>query len=574
MTKFSNENAAERYSYIGHIYRKSERMQKEECLNLLSKELSDLHRNGYIHIHDLDAYGLTYNCLAFNIDNCFPYHEYEGLSDYRKILKLFNFYRELFVKIGNEQSGGEAFANFDIDTAKILTNLGVENSKDNLSLIKECISEFIYWCNNCHDRMGMVNYYITLNIGLANDEYSYQICEITIDAFSEMPSDVFKPNIVFKVKSGVNLEKDSPNYNLFIKSLMCTSKKMIPTYLLCDSKPNKGIDPKLLSVMGCRTRIVDNIFGKEGSIGRGNIANISVNLPRLALEIVNDNNIIDEDSKFEALKSKWLTIAEQVTEILLDRYNRLNKLDSSFFPTNSKYNLWIENFDIDKNVENIFRHGTLSIGFIGLSETIEIITGNKFYLNDKAMDMAYNFVKFMREYTDKCIKKYNLNFSLLATSGELISGRFCDIDSKLYEHNVLKKGFYTNSFHVDVDSLISGFDKIDKEAPFHLLSNGGCITYIELGEVPIGNHMALEEYINYALNAGIHYLGFNFPLDICNMCGSRGIFDKCDECGSDDIKKIRRVSGYLEILDQFTNGKYLEAKKRDVNYYDNSHRRS
>ena len=138
----------------------------------------------------------------------------------------------------------------------------------------------------------------------------------------------------------------------------------------------------------------------------------------------------------------------------------------------------------------------------------------------------------------------------------------------------MKKGFYTNSFHVDVDSLISGFDKIDKEAPFHLLSNGGCITYIELGEVPIGNHMALEEYVNYALNAGIHYLGFNFPLDICHMCGSRGIFDKCDECGSDNIKKIRRVSGYLEILDQFTNGKYLEAKKRDVNYYDNSHRRS
>lgn len=573
MNKFDNENAAERYSYVGYIYRKGERIYKEECLNLLPKELSDLHKNGYIHIHDLDAYGLTYNCLAFNIHNSFPYYEYEGLSEYRKILKLFNFYRELFVKIGNEQSGGEAFANFDIDTAKILTNLGVKNNKDNLFLIKECISEFIYWCNNCHDRMGMVNYYITLNIGLANDDYSYKICEITIDAFSETSCDVFKPNIVFKVKKGVNLEKGSPNHALFLKALICSAKKMIPTYLLCDSKPNKCINPELLSIMGCRTRVVSDIFGKEGSIGRGNIANISINLPRLALEIVNDKNIIDENSKFENLKSKWLCIAKQAAEILLDRYNRLNKLDSSFFPTNSKYNLWIQNFDIDKDLEDIFRHGTLSIGFIGLSETIEIITGNRFYSNDKAMDMAYNFVKFMRDYTDECIKKYNLNFSLLATSGELISGRFCYIDSKLYKHEVLEKGFYTNSFHVNVDSLISGFDKIDKEAPFHMLSNGGCITYIELGEAPIGNSIALEEYINYAADAGIHYLGFNFPLDICNICGFTGLFDKCDKCGSDDIKRVRRVSGYLEILDQFTNGKYLEAKKRDVNYYDNSYRR-
>lgn len=216
---FQNENAAERYSYIGYIFRKGEKKQKEEALNSLSENLSKLHRDGYIHIHDLDAYGLTYNCLTFNINNKFPYYEYKNLSQQRKILKLFNFYKELFIKMGNEQSGGEAFANFDIDTANILTNLGVKNSKTNLYLIKECISELMCWCNEAHDRMGMVSYYITLNIGLADTQYSYQICEITLDAFSELPSDVFKPNIVFKVKKGVNFGSNISKLPVIKKSV-------------------------------------------------------------------------------------------------------------------------------------------------------------------------------------------------------------------------------------------------------------------------------------------------------------------------------------------------------------------
>lgn len=566
---FKNENASERYSYIGYIFREGENKQKEKVLNFIPENLSKLHRDGYIHIHDLDAYGITYNCLTFNINNKFPYYEYKNLSQQRKILKLFNFYRELFIKMGNEQSGGEAFANFDIDTANILTNLGIENSKTNLLLIKECISELMYWCNEAHDRMGMASYYVTLNIGLANNKYSYQICEITLDAFSELPSDVFKPNIVFKVKKGVNLEETSTNYLLLKKSLECSAKKMIPTYLLCDSKPNVNIDAKVLGIVGCRTRVVDNIFGDKGAIGRGNIANISINLPRLGLETVNEN----AENKYKLFKEKWLNIARQSTEILLDRYNRLIKLKPEDFQTNKKYNLWIENFESYKTLEHIFRHGTLSIGFIGLSEVIEILTEEKFYLSDKAYGLAYDFVKFMRLYTDECIKKYNLNFSLLATSGELISHRFCDIDSKLYKHSIFNKGYYTNSFHVNTDSMLSGFEKISKEAPFHILTNGGCITYIELGEAPIGNYEGLEEYVKYSIEKGVHYLGFNFPLDICNECNFTGLLDKCNNCGSVDIKRIRRVSGYLEILEEFTKGKYLEAKNRKLNYYDNSYRR-
>lgn len=564
--KKNSENAAERYSYIGYIFKKGEKQQKKEILASIANNLAEFHEKGYIHIHDLDAYGLTYNCLAFNIHNNFPYHSFKNLSNEYKIIKLFNYYKDILTKIGNEQSGGEAFANFDIDTAIILENLNVENNQRNISLIKDCISELIYWCNNCHDRIGMVAYYVTLNIGLANTDYSYNICKALLEAFYESSVDVFKPNIVFKVKRGINLEKDSPNYLLLKKALECSSKKMIPTYLFCDCKQNALTDPLKLAIMGCRTRVVDDIFGEKGSVGRGNIANISINLPKLALEIINSEDYGKYDN-LELLKNKWLSIAIPATEILIDRYNRLINLPVDNFPSNKQYQVWIKNFQYDNTLEEVFKHGTLSLGFIGLSEAIEILTEKKFYLSDEAMKLAYEFVKFMRSYTDECIKKYNLNFSLLAPSGELISGRFPEIDSKLYDHYIFDKGYYTNSFHVDVDSRISGFEKISKEAPFHELSNGGCITYIEIGEAPIGNSEGLEEYVNYSLENNINYLGFNFPLDFCNDCNNYGIFDKCPNCESNNIKRIRRVSGYLEVLDNFTNGKYNETNNRRLNHF-------
>jgi ribonucleoside-triphosphate reductase len=217
------------------------------------------------------------------------------------------------------------------------------------------------------------------------------------------------------------------------------------------------------------------------------------------------------------------------------------------------------------SVEEIFKHGSLSIGFIGLSETIEILTGNRFYNDDEAYGIAFNLVSFMRAFCDSLTRRYNLNFSLLATSGELISGRFPEIDSGIYSHPVLDKGFYTNSFHINVDSGLSLFDKIEKEGPFHMLCNGGCISYVELGEAPIYNDEALYELILKGVQNGTSYLGFNFPLNICKNCGSRGTFDVCPDCGSREINEVLRVSGYLEVADYFTTGKKNEIRTRKRN---------
>lgn len=558
-----NENAANRYSYVGEVYNIGEKEIKSRILNELTPEWKSLHESGYIHIHDLDAYGLTYNCLTFNILADFPYEKFKSYAVSRKIIAYFDYLKSLFSDMGNEQSGGMALANYDNDTAKIFERIGVDVIQ-NEELIRSCTADFIEWCNGTHTRMGQTSYYVTLNIGLAKTESARKICFILLDEFEKSGDLVYKPNIVFKVCGGVNRNETDQNFDLYRKSLLCTAKKMIPTYLLCDSAPNKDVNLENIGIMGCRTRVVANRFGENSSIGRGNIANISINLPRLALETEKEYPDAAEEKKIEIFTEKWNRVAAITKDILLDRYYKVCSRKLSDFPINAKHKLWLKEFN---DCTEIFKNGTLSIGFIGLSEAIEVLTEKRFYADKRTYETAISFIKHMRKYCDKLRDEYNLNFSLLATSGELISGRFVDYDKALFtdKHGIFEKGFYTNSFHVNVDSDLIAFDKIQIEGPFHEICNGGCITYVELKEVPIGNDEGLREYVECAIKSGVHYLGFNFPKDVCDNCGTSGVFDICPVCGSKNITRIRRVSGYLEILDGFTNGKKNEVKTRKEN---------
>lgn len=558
-----NDNAANRKSYVGAIYNVGEKQVKDAVLRSIKPEWAALHTDGYIHIHDLDAYGLTYNCLTFDILNAFPYKKFEGLSEVETIIGVFDFLKELLAKMGNEQSGGMAFANFDNDFAEIFSNLKI-NYANNKELFCASIRSFILWCNNIHTRMGQTSYYVTLNIGLAKNDFARFLAFTVLDEFEKSGAMVYKPNIVFKVHAGVSRFPSDPNYDLLQKALLCTAKKMIPTYLLCDCEADKNTSPENLSIMGCRTRVVDDLFGEVGAIGRGNIDNISINLPRLALETMRDCKSEGIAERFDLLKNKWIILAETVSEILLDRFEKTCNCDKNLFPTNSEYKLWCKDFNTN-DLHEVFKHGTLSIGFIGLSETIEIITGKKYWQDDETYRLALDFVQFMRNFTNELRDKYHLNFSLLATSGELISGRFVELDKTLYSHSALNKGYYTNSFHIDVDSKLPAYQKIKLEGPFHTLSNGGCITYIELREAPIGNAIGMDELIEIAIESGVHYLGFNFPQDICSECKTSGTFDVCPKCGSNKITHIRRVSGYLEVQDYFTSGKMKESKNRREN---------
>lgn len=552
-----NDNAANRKSYVGKVYNLGEKQEKSRILESLNPEWSRLHKEGYIHIHDLDAYGLTYNCLTFDIKNAFPYDKFADLSVEDKIVSVFDFMKELFAKMGNEQSGGMSLANFDKDFADIFSNMGV-GYQGNEQLFKACIRSLVLWCNNIHTRMGQTSYYVTFNVGLGTSDFARFLTETLIDSFYNAGEMVYKPNIVFKVHKGVSRFPTDKNYDLLTKSLLCTAKKMIPTYLLCDCEADKNVDPEVLSIMGCRTRVVDDVFGENGAIGRGNIDNISINLPRLALESLSSEDAVAE------FKNRWMRIAETTKDILIDRYEKTLHSDIELFPTNSELKLWCKNIN-EVGLAETLKHGTLSIGFIGLTETVEILTGKKFWKDDNSYDVAIDLVKFMREYVDSLRNKYNLNFSLLATSGELISGRFVEIDKKLYDSPVLHKDYYTNSFHVDVDSKLPAYKKLQLEGPFHIFTNGGCISYVELSEAPFGNSEGLDELVEIAIESGVHYLGFNFPKDVCRSCGTAGTFDKCPMCGSREITRIRRVSGYLEVQDFFTSGKMRESKNRKSN---------
>ncbi len=558
-----NDNASNRKSYVGHIFNLGEKREKEDVLNSLNPEWAKLHRDGYIHIHDLDAYGLTYNCLTFDLLNAFPYSNFEGLESEEKIVGVFDFLKEILAKIGNEQSGGMSFANFDIDVATIFKNLEIEFF-DYDQLFKACIRSLILWCNNMHTRMGQTSYYVTFCVGLGTTQFARYLTKTLINCFYSAGDLIYKPNIVFKVHKGINRFPEDQNYDLLETALLCTAKKMIPTYLLCDCEADKNTDPEKLSIMGCRTRVVADLFGKEGAIGRSNIDNISINLPRLALETESELKDSSLEEKLERFKSKWHHVAEITKDILLDRFEKTCNADIDLFPTIRDYKLTCEDIN-EVGLKETFKHGTLSIGFIGLSEAMEVLSGKKYWKDESVYKEAINFVKYMRRYVDELKDSYNLNFSLLATSGEYISGRFEEIDNKLFKSPIMEKGYYTNSFHVDVDSKLSAYRKLELEGPFHLYSNGGCISYIELAEAPFGNAEGLDELVEIAVKAGVHYLGFNFPKDICKECGASGTFDVCPVCGSKEITRIRRVSGYLEIQDYFTQGKMHESKNRKTN---------
>ncbi len=566
MKQTNNENAANRISYVGNNYAIGESEFKKEVLDNLPKEWRELHESGMIHIHDLDAYGQTYNCLTFDLRS-FPYEEYKGLSNTQAIIHLFQYLEIVIEEFGNEQSGGMAFANFDNEIAEILSKITTDLTDSDKNVLNSMIREFLLWCNDNHTRMGMTSYYVTLNIGLADNELAREIDTMVLSNFEALGEMVYKPNIVFKVKHGISRYHEDRNYDLLMKSLLLTAKKMIPTYLLCDCEADINIDPERLSVMGCRTRVVDDIYGCKGAIGRGNIDNISINLPRIALQIDKEyrNSTIDE--KVSTFKKRWCDVAEKVKDILIDRYKKLIRQDKTNFPINSQRNMWCENFSKSNNLEEIFRHGTLSIGFIGLSEAMEVLIGEKYYSNPINCMIAYGIVKHMRDYCDFLRREYKLNFSLLATSGELISGRFTELDKEEYNPlvDIFSKGFYTNSFHVEVNSKLPAYKKLQIEGMFHTLCNGGSISYIELNEAPLGNSEGLDELVEIAMDSGVRYLGFNFPKDICNSCHTFGVFDECPHCHSKDITRIRRVSGYLEILDGFTDGKKNEVRNREGN---------
>jgi len=317
------------------------------------------------------------------------------------------------------------------------------------------------------------------------------------------------------------------------------------------------------------SRVMSNVNGPSISTSRGNLSFTSINLPRLGIKhgIISNANP-DIDGFYKELDK----LMDLVKDQLLDRYEYQCKKKVKNFPFLMGQGVWLdsEKLNPEDTLEEVLKHGTLTIGFIGLAECLKALIGKHHGESEEAQKLGLEIIKHMRGKIDEYTKKYHLNFSLIATPAEGLSGRFIQIDKEIYGEikGVTDREYYTNSFHIPVYYEITAFDKIRKEAPYHELTNGGHISYIELDGDPTQNLEAFEKIIRAMKEAGIGYGAINHPVDRDPVCGYTGIIgDTCPKCGREegDIKfeRIRRITGYLVgTLDRFNDAKKAEEHDR------------
>ena len=303
---------------------------------------------------------------------------------------------------------------------------------------------------------------------------------------------------------------------------------------------------------------MSNINGEAGTEGRGNIAPTTINLPRLGILAKGD---IDE---FFRLFDNRLNDAR---ESLIHRYNVLKNLRVKDLPFVAGQHLMkgSENLTENDSIEPILKQGTWGIGFIGLAETLVALTGKHHGENDESRELGYRIIKHLRDYCDKSKKELKLNFSAYATPAEGLSGKFIKQDKKLFGEikGVTDKDYYTNSYHIPVNYPISITKKLDIEAPYHNLCNGGHISYVEIDDLPTPD--IVKSIIDYAFkNTNLGYMGINFHMRYCKDCGTQLHNNEqiCPKCGSVDIQGISRVTGYLSLDERFGEGKSAERKDR------------
>ena len=357
------------------------------------------------------------------------------------------------------------------------------------------------------------------------------------------------PVQIFKVKEGVNYNKEDPNYDLFKLAIKTSAQRLFPNFSFIDAPYNlqyykPGDYNTEVAYMGCRTRVLGNVHDPEKSVtcGRGNLSFTSINLVRLGIEARGDI-----DKFFKLLDDRMDLVFRQ----LLHRFKIQCTKKVRNYPFLMGQGIWIdsEGLDIDDSVAEVLKHGTLSVGFIGLAETLKALIGKHHGESEEAQELGLKIIGHMRERTDDESKKTGLNFTLLATPAEGLSGRFVRIDQKLYGEieGVTDREYYTNSFHVPVYYPIKAFKKINLEAPYHAMTNAGHISYVELDGDTCKNLEAFETIIRYMKDQGIGYGSINHPVDRDPVCGYTGVIgDVCPRCGrregeSVSIEKLRQL---------------------------------
>ncbi len=532
--------------------------------NLLPDEYAQAHMRGDFHIHDLDYYGKTLNCLQIDLTRLLLEGFNTGYGYIRPPKRVSSAAAQAAIILQSNQNdmfGGQSFPHFDRSLGQVLRGMAREPEEEQ---VFQAMEGLIYNLNSMHSRAGAQVTFSSLNLGTDTSPEGRMVTGAILQAFEKGlgrgESPIF-PNLVFRVKEGVSLNPGDPNHDLFQKALEVASRRLNPTFSFMDASFNGPYGDEV-SYMGCRTRTISNRHGEEISAGRGNIAPVSLNLPRVALKARTENLFFVELDRLLRLGVNQL----------LHRFEVLSNLKARDLPFLMGQGLYMDSAGLKEgdSIREAIKHGTLAIGFIGLAETLLALTGRHHGEDGDALGLGLNIVRHIRKRVDQFSGEYDLNIVLYGTPAEGLSGRFISQDQEIFGRipGITDKDFYTNSFHVPVNYAMPLFEKIAIEGKFHSLCNAGHISYVELPSPPRGNPGAVEKIIRHMAASDVGYGGINYPVDECCSCAHTGILaGDCPQCGSGEIRRIRRITGYLSTVDRFNAAKVAELKSRRPHWF-------
>lgn len=439
----------------------------------------------------------------------------------------------------------------------------------------QAMEALIHNLNTMHSRAGAQVPFSSINYGTDTSPEGRLVMKSVMEAtdagLGNGETPIF-PIQIFKVKESVSYNPEDPNYDLFKLACKTSAKRLFPNFSFLDAPFNKqyykpGHPETECAYMGCRTRVMGNQHDPSREIvyGRGNLSFTSINLPRLGLKAKGDI-----EAFFESLDHMIDTCIGQLNE----RFKIQGQKKVKNFPFLMGQGVWIDSEKLkpEDTIEEVIKHGTLTIGFIGLAECLKALIGEHHGESDRAEQLGIEIIAYMRKRMDEEARKTGLNWSVIATPAEGLSGRFVRMDRERFGsiQGITDRDYYTNSFHIPVYYEINAFDKIRKEAPFHELTNGGHISYIELDGDPQKNLDAYESVVRCMKECGIGYGSINHPVDRDPCCGYTGIIDnECPNCGRKEhdgksqFERIRRITGYLVgTMDQWNDAKSSEEKER------------
>lgn len=414
----------------------------------------------------------------------------------------------------------------------------------------QAMEAFVHNLNTMHSRAGAQVPFSSINFGTDTSVEGRMVTEnylLAVESGLGQGETPIFPISIFKVKEGVNYNQEDPNYDLFKLACRVSSKRLFPNFSFLDSSFNKefyeeGRVETEVGYMGCRTRVLANVVDRQKAVtpGRGNLSFTTINLPRLGIKygIIN-NKKADLDGFYKELEETLDLVREQ----LLERFDiQLTKRRYNF-PFLLGQGVWIDSEKLTNNdkIRKVLKHGTLSIGFIGLAECLKALIGEHHGESEKAQKLGLEIITFMRKKCDEFSEKHKLNFTCLATPAEGLSGRFTSIDRAIYGKikGITDRSYYTNSFHIPVYYNIKIAEKLKKEGPYHALTNAGHISYIELDGDPSENLDAFEQIVRMMKDANMGYGAINHPVDRDPVCGYIGIIkDKCPRCGRKDSEGV------------------------------------